>query len=559
MRKHGGQLVVDSLLAEGVSKLFTVPGESFLPVLDALYDVPERIELISTRHEEGAGFAAEGYAKASGEPGVCIVTRGPGATNLSIALHTAQQDSTPLVALVGQVPTGFRHRRAFQEVDFVSFFSPLVKWAIEIPQTARIPELLQQAFRVATSERPGPVVVSLPEDILTETTPANALASVRLRSPRPDARSVGDALRLLLTAKAPVLIAGREVLTSGATPLLTEFAEALAIPVMTAFRRFDAFPNDHGNYVGNLGLAAPEEALAPLADADLVLGLGAQFTQMTTSQYRYPKPNTQLIHVTASQESSGSWGSPSLAIVADTRSFLQDCLAELKNSQTVPRSQSRRQARVKEYRAFYRKLTTFESRPASGPGRMSISALLASVKEIAPEDSAIVSDAGNFSGWISRYYPFTSPLTHFGPISGAMGYALPAAIGVSCAEPLRAVFAFAGDGGFAMTMNELSTVRKHDMKIVTIVFVNDLHGTIRVHQEKRYPGRRIGTDLCNPSFTGIANAYGIPSTRVAENADFHSAFGEALSRNGPSLIEVHLGDERLSAWPTRPVPVESLE
>lgn len=548
MGRNGGQLVVDSLLAEGVSKLFTVPGESFLPVLDALYDASEHIELISTRHEEGAGFGAEGYAKASGEVGVCIVTRGPGASNLSIALHTARQDSTPLVALVGQVPTTFRHREAFQEVNFESFFAPLVKWAIEIPQADRIPELLQQAFRVARSERPGPVVVSLPENVLYQISSAVTPPSVRLLNPRPDSGGLEDALDLLMTAKAPLLIAGREVLTSRSTESLVELAEHLALPVMTAFRRYDAFPNQHDHYVGNLGLGAPDQALAPLANADVVLALGVQFTQMTTSQYRYPGSTARLIHVTASQETAGSWRSPEIALVADTGLFLRDCLASLNESKRKPGNVSERTENIGGYRALYEKASAFEGPPASDSGSVSISALLRSVKQLAPDDAALVTDAGNFSGWVSRYYPFTSPSTHFGPGSGAMGYGLPAAIGVSCAAPLRRVVAFAGDGGFTMTMNELSTVRKHDLNIVSVVFVNDLHGTIRVHQEKQYPGRQIGTDLRNASFRGIAAAHDIPAYLVAGNDEFDAAFREAMETSGPSLIEVQLGSERLSAW-----------
>lgn len=558
MTRNGGRLVVDSLLAEGVEKAFTVPGESFLPVLDALYDEADAIDVVSTRHEEGSGFAAEGYAKASGGVGVCMVTRGPGATNLSIALHTARQDSTPMVALVGQVPVSARYREAFQEVDLVRFFSPLVKWAIEIPQTDRIPELLQQAFRVARSERPGPVVVGLPEDVLFGEAEAGApRPSIRLRAPRPAEEAVEEAYEALANATSPVVIAGREVLATGASAPTARLAEAFELPAMTAFRRFDAFPNRHPNYVGPISLGTPQEALEPLENADLVLALGTRFDETTTSDYRYPKPDSRILHVAASPEVAGVWGADTTPIVADVRSFVELLLARRERDPGARRDGARA-AQVRRYRSTYERLSAFDE-PAPGLAGTSISGVMRTLHECTPKDTALVTDAGNFAAWVPRYYPFEEAGTHFGPVSGAMGYGLPGAIGVALANPERTVVALAGDGGFAMTMSELALLKERRLPVVAIVFVNGLYGTIRMHQEKHYPNRRIATTLHNPSFAAIGEAYGLDAYRVEDNGQFERALRAAVAKRAPAVIEVMLGEERLTAWGNYRAPAGGAE
>lgn len=549
--RNGGHLVVDGLRAEGVKKVFTVPGESFLPVLDGLYDVSDAIETVATRHEGGAGFIADGYAKASGEVGVCMVTRGVGVTNLSIALHTARQDSTPMVALVGQIPTSARYREAFQEVDLARFLSPLVKWAIEIPRTDRIPELIQQAFRVARSERPGPVVVGLPEDVLYGAAePGPARPSIRPHAPRPAAAGLEAAYEAMTTARLPVVIAGREVLTTGASDLLVEASERLGLPVMTAFRRFDAFPNDHANYVGNIALGTPPAALRALDEADVVLGLGTRFSEITTKAYAYPTQGTRIVHVSASSEVAGVWGADTTPIVADVRAFLEDLLAlDARRGRTT--ASTERSDAIRRHRASFETLSRFDE-PEPRLRGTSLSGVVQAIAERAPGDTAITTDAGNFSVWVSRYYPFRRANTHFGPISGAMGYGLPSAIGVAIADPNRLVFSFSGDGGFAMTMGELAVAAERRLPVVALVFVNGQYGTIRMHQQKHFPDRRVGTLLHNPSFEKIGAAFGIDAFRVTNNAGFDRVLDDLLADPRPAVVEIIEGDERLTAWGNLP-------
>ena len=537
MIRNGGRLVVDSLLAEGVDTVFTVPGESFLPVLDALYDPAEPIRLVSSRHEEGAGFAAEAWAMATGRAGVLMVTRGPGVTNASIALHTAMQNSTPLVVFVGQIPTEQRYREAFQEVDLVSYLSPIVKWAIEIPQTGRIPELVRQAFRVAQSGRPGPVVVGLPEDVLFGEADVATLPPVRRLDPGVSEDALLQAAMLLAGAERPLVVAGREVAGVAGQAAVQELARAWELPVMTAFRRFDAYPNQDDHYVGPIALGAPPQALAAVREADVVLVLGERLDEITTGGYEFMRDAT-VIHVLKDATSSGTWGSTVLAITADPTAF-----AKLLAGRDV---KPRHDGSVAALREAWLQLG--EPEEPFTEGGVNISAALSSIKRQAPPDTALITDAGNFAGWVPRFYRFTRPHTHFAPLSGAMGYAAPAAVGVALARKGKRVVALAGDGGFAMTMNELATFKAHNLPITMVVFVNGVHGTIRMHQQKHYPGRPIATDLTNPSFAELARTFGLQAWTVTSNPEFDEALQQSLSSDQPTLIEVIEGKERLSAW-----------
>ena len=537
MKRNGGRMVVDSLIEEGVDTVFTVPGESFLPVLDAMYDPARPIKVVSTRHEEGAGFAAEAWATATGRAGVVMVTRGPGVTNASIALHTAMQDSTPLVVFVGQVPTDQRYREAFQEVDLVSYLSPIVKWAIEIPQTDRIPELVREAFRVAQSGRPGPVVVGLPEDVLFGFGEAGTLPSVRMLDAGVSEDAVLQAAMLLAGAEKSVIIAGREVAGAGGQAAVRNLAHKWKLPVMTSFRRFDAYPNDDDNYVGPIALGAPAEVLAAVREADVVLMLGERFDEISTGGYEFMKDAT-VIHVLKDATSIGTWGSKILAIIANPSAFAKQLAAREVNPRHDDRTASLRR-------------TWLELGEPEEPfleGGVNISAALASIRKLSPADTALITDAGNFAGWVPRFYRFTQPHTHFAPLSGAMGYAAPAAVGVALARSGRRVVALAGDGGFTMTMNELATMKAHGLPITMIVFVNNVHGTIRMHQEKHYPGRPVATDLTNPSFSELARSFGLNAWTVTSNPEFDEALRQSLAENGPTLIEVIEGKERLSVW-----------
>ncbi len=536
-KRNGGRLVVDSLIEEGVDTVFTVPGESFLPVLDAMYDPAQPIRVISTRHEEGAGFAAAAWATATGRAGVVMVTRGPGVTNASIALHTAMQDSTPLVVFVGQVPTDQRYREAFQEVDLVSYLSPVVKWAIEIPQTERIPELVRQAFRVAVSGRPGPVVVGLPEDVLFGEAEAQILPSIRHLDPGVSEDALLQAAMLLAGAERPLIVAGREVAGVAGQAAVRKLAHKWQLPVMTSFRRFDAYPNDDPNYVGPIALGAPAEALKPIREADVVLVLGERLDEISTGGYEFMRDAT-VIHVMKDATSLGTWGSTILAITANPSAFANSLAAR----DVTPRNDERVAGL---HRAW---LQLGEPEEPFKEGGVNISAALNSIRQLAPADTALITDAGNFAGWVPRFYRFTQPHTHFAPLAGAMGYAAPAAVGVALARGDRRVVALAGDGGFAMTMNELATMKAHGLPITMVVFVNHVHGTIRMHQQKHYPGRPVATDLTNPSFSRLAESFGIKAWTVTNNTAFDQALTESLASSGPTLIEVMEGKERLSVW-----------
>lgn len=550
--RHGGQLVVDTLRAHGVDTVFTVPGESFLPVLDALYDVRGEIRLVSMRHEEGAAFAAEAQAKATGRPGVCMVTRGVGVTHAAIAIHTAMQDASPLVVLVGQVSTQHKWRDAFQELDLPHAFGGIAKWTLEVPHTDRLPELSRQAFKVAATGRPGPVLVGLPDDVLFGRSAAEVPPPVAVRPPSAHRDDVTRTLEALRGAKRPALLVGREVLDHGCVPGVVRLAERVGVPAFTAFRRFDAFPNDHDHYAGNVALGTPEATLFGLYDADVVLFLGDRFDAFTAHSYRLDLSDAALIHVASDASLVGTWGAAPLGIVASPARFVQGCLDVLDEedaSHADPAVQDPTRADwVARCRAAYLEAARYEAPFGPEGGGVNLSAVMKSIRTLAPRSMALVTDAGNFSAWVSRYFRFTEPRTHFGPISGAMGYGVPAAVGLALADPDRPVVALAGDGGFPMTMSELAVARTWNLDIVFVVFVNHTYATIRMHQERHYPGRPIASDLANPSFAGIAQAYGIEAHRVWDEPGFDEAFRAALATPGPVLLEVFEGGEKLSAW-----------
>jgi len=545
MSRSGGQVVVDTLLAHGVRTVFTVPGESFLPVLDALYDVPD-IDVVATRHEEGAGFAAEAFAKATGRPGVCMVTRGVGSTNAGIAIHTAMQDATPLVVFVGQVGTDHKWREAFQELDLPHAFSGIAKAALEIPKPERVGELVSQAFRIATTGRPGPVIVGLPEDVLYGAADGFAPFVTDVRPPGMRAADRDEIAGKLLAAERPVMIVGRELLKEGCTDAAVRLSEAMALPVYTAFRRFDAFPNDHANYAGNVSLGTPKRAVAGLYEADLVLVVGDRLDEITSHGYELDLSGADVVHVASDAALLGNWRFPSVGVVASAREFL----AGLVTVSSIANADlgAERVAWARRCRETYEAVSAYERPFPEDAGAVNLSAAMASLRRLAPPDTALVTDAGNFSAWVPRYFPFVQPGTHFGPISGAMGYAVPAAVGISLADPNRSVVALAGDGGFAMTMNELAVASARNLPIVFLVFVNELYATIRMHQERHFPGRPVATDLHNPSFVTIAEAHGIVAWRATSNASFDEALGAALAARSPVLIEVREGGEKLAAW-----------
>lgn len=535
------EAIVEVLRREGVEKAFCVPGESYLSVIDALYD--SGIELISGRQEGGVAFMAEGYAKASGNVGVCLATRGPGATNLSIGLHTAYQDSTPLVAFIGQVPSSFRQREGFQEIDLDRFFSHICKWAVELREPERVPELVHRAFHVARTGRPGPVVISLPVDILDQSAEMVFQEATIFAKPRPTEEAVMEAKRLLERAKRPVIVAGGGVTQTRCVRKLVALAEKLHSPVVTAFRRFDAFPNDHKNYVGSLGLATPAYLLEAVKGADVVLALGTRFSQVTTQDYTLFDETTTLIHVDISEAELNKVYRPTIGIVSDVERFIDDLLRELHSYQpSVDASY------VETLRAAYETFATPKRK--NGESYVDLEGIMYDINELAPRDAIFTSDAGNFYGWMYRFLSFHGERRYIGPTSGAMGYGLPSAIGAKLAYPDRPVIAFSGDGGAMMTIQELETAARYDIPIVFIIANNNMYGTIRMHQERIFPNRVIATDLSNPNFVEFMKSLGGDGETITDNEAFASVFACALRSERPFVIELLTDRERITVTST---------
>ncbi|WP_077622873.1 thiamine pyrophosphate-dependent enzyme [Sediminibacillus massiliensis] len=524
--------IVECMKLEGVSHVFCVPGESYLPVMDAIYDEPA-ISLIAARHEGGAAFMAEGYAKASGKPGVVMATRGVGGSNLSIGVHTACQDSTPLVVFLGQVHSGFRGREGFQEVDLDNFFGPISKWAVEIKDAARVPELVQRAFRIAKTGRPGPVVISLPEDLLEKKARMEYGKPIVRPSPSPGPAELAAIDQLLRTANRPLLIAGGGVKSADGEQALIHFAEKFDIPVMAAFRRHDVFPNHHPLYVGHLGLGMDKSLLESVRKADTILAVGTRLSEVTTQDYSIISNNQKLIHIDIDADTLGKVYPPDVGVVADAKEALEK-LAGLERSKSwYGWFIERRQAYVDSLQADKHTVNH---------------AIVSILQEQLPPETVITNDAGNFAGWLHVFYQFKQKKTYIGPTSGAMGYGLPSALGAKLAEPGRPVVSLSGDGGFMMTMQELETAVRYKIPVVSIVFNNRMYGTIRMHQELHYPNRKIGTDLGDVPFADIAEKIGAVGFSVKTPEAFKQVLIKALKSNGPVVIEVETDPDQISVF-----------
>ena len=534
-----------------IDYVFCVPGESFLATMDSFYGSLKPL-LVSARHEEGAGIMAEAYAKASAKTGVCMVTRGPGLTHLSIALHTAKQDSTPLVVFVGQVSTKIRQREAFQELDIVEFTRPVAKWAVELNRADRVAEIVDKAFHIANSGRPGPVVISLPEDIDRSSTAQHSVwRSSTVGIPSPSTKGVAKAVSMIEDAERPCIVAGEGVLRVDATDKLIRFAECLGAPVFTAWRRFDAFPNNHPLYMGGLNLSSVSNDLSePLKTADLIIAIGARLDEFTTLSYSSPSTVQKLIHIDQSpEETGGSWIGADLALVADVGEAMDKFEEALKNSKRVKPSKER-QNQIADWSEYFTKRTTPRgNRIGLKDGTIDLEGIYHDILNILTDDASITCDAGDFGSWLIRYYKWNKPRTFFGPTTGAMGYALPAAIAARLARPQAPALAFAGDGGFAMTMSELETaVRLKLAGLVVLVFNNNNFGTIRRHQNREFPGRVVGTGLGKIDFSAIAKAMGAEGFRVSKNGEFAKTFKAALNAGRPAVIDITLGENNLDPW-----------
>jgi acetolactate synthase-1/2/3 large subunit len=540
----GGQLVVGCLRAHGVEMAFSVAGESYLEVLDALYDAPE-IHLVTCRQEGGAAFMAEAYGKLTGKPGVLLVTRGPGACNAAIGIHTAFQDSTPMVVLVGQVARHQIDREAFQEVDFRKMYAPLAKWVTQIDMTERVPELLNQAFQVATSGRPGPVVVALPEDMLREEAAVAPIGPYRAVRAHPGAQDLAELRRLLAAAERPMVLVGGSGWTDAACADIAKFVEVNDLPVCCSFRRQDIVDNRLGTYLGDLGTGAAPTLVTRVKAADLVLAVGARIGEITSQSYSLmgiPDPGKTLIHIHAAAEELGRVFRPTLAI----QSGMPEIAAALATLDPIPNP--RWAAWYKEARAEYEaglqpsKLT---ENPALDLGKVMIW-----LRDRLPGDAIITSDAGNFSGWPNRFLQYRRPGRQLGPTSGAMGYGVPAAVAAKLVHPNRIVVGFVGDGGFLMTGQEIATSLAEGPGPIILLFNNAMYGTIRMHQERRFPGRISGTNLKNPDFVALARAYGAFSASVARTEEFAPAFEEAIATKCAAIIELQMDPEMITTRTT---------
>ena len=534
-----------------IDYVFCVPGESFLATMDSFYGSLKPL-LVSARHEEGAGIMAEAYAKASAKTGVCMVTRGPGLTHLSIALHTAKQDSTPLLVFVGQVSTKIRQREAFQELDIVEFTRPVAKWAVELNRADRVAEIVDKAFHIANSGRPGPVVISLPEDIDRSSTAQHSVwRSSTVGIPSPSTKGVAKAVSMIENAERSCIVAGEGVLRVDATDKLIRFAECLGAPVFTAWRRFDAFPNNHPLYMGGLNLSSVSNDLSePLKTADLIIAIGARLDEFTTLSYSSPSTVQKLIHIDQSpEETGGSWIGADLALVVDVGEAMDKLEEALKNSKRVKPSKER-QNQIADWSEYFTKRTTPRgNRIGLKDGTIDLEGIYHDILNILTDDASITCDAGDFGSWLIRYYKWNKPRTFFGPTTGAMGYALPAAIAARLARPQAPALAFAGDGGFAMTMSELETaVRLKLTGLVVLVFNNNNFGTIRRHQNREFPGRVVGTGLGKIDFSAIAKAMGAEGFRVSKNGEFAKTFKAALNAGRPAVIDITLGENNLDPW-----------
>ncbi|MBO6506570.1 MAG: thiamine pyrophosphate-binding protein [Kordiimonadaceae bacterium] len=539
----GGEALIQALIDNGASLAFGVPGESYLAALDAMHGVEDKLRFITCRHEAGAANMAEAHGKLTGEPGICFVTRGPGATHATIGLHTAFQDSTPMIMLIGQVASDQVEREAFQEVDYRRFLSEVTKWTAEINDASRIAEYVGRAFRVATSGRPGPVALALPEDMLTDLCPKQVSVPYVPAKAHPGAEDLAELKHLLENAERPLVILGGSGWDNSAVELAQTFIENNDLPICVSFRCQDRFDNRHPNYVGDMGIGANPALIKRMQAADVLLVLGPRLGEMTTGGYarlNVPVPEQTLIHMHQGAEELGRVYQPTLAINA-TPTTIAPLLADM-HIEGKPAWKTQVAAARAEYEAWIT--------PVSNPGPVQLSELYAHMRERLPENTVVCNGAGNYAAWLHRFYQYRAPKTQLAPTSGAMGYGVPAAIAAKIANPDAPVIACAGDGCFMMSVMELATAARYGANVIFLVFNNSMLGTIRMHQEREYPERVSGTDLTNPDFVTLAQSFGALGMRVENTGEFAPALEKALSANKPSLIEIIVDPEAIAPTAT---------
>ena len=533
--RTGAHVLVDQLIAQGVERVTCVPGESYLAVLDALRD--SAVDVLVCRQEGGAAIMAEAAGKLTGRPGICFVTRGPGATNASAGIHIARQDSTPMLLFVGQIGRAMRGREAFQEVDYRQMFGGLAKWAVEIDDAARIPEIVARAFRVALQGRPGPVVIALPEDMLDDVAAVPDAPRVVAAEPAPAPGDIDRLGAMLSRAQRPVLLLGGARWSPKACAAVADWAAAHDVPVAVSFRRAHLFSSDHPNFAGELGIGPNPALLARIKQSDLLVMVGGRLSEMPAQSYTLlgiPDPGLPLVHVHPDEAELGRVYQPALAIQASPEAFCAALPAFAKAGGG---------GRAAEAHASYR---AWSQTPEPKPGAFQYGAAITWLRERLPSDAVICNGAGNFATWIHRYYRFRDFGTQLAPTSGSMGYGLPASVMAKRMAPERIVVALAGDGDVMMTVQEFSTAVQYGIAIMVVVLDNGMYGTIRMHQEREYPGRVSATDLRNPDFAMLARACGGHGERVERTEDFAAAFERGLDSGLPTLIHCLVDPQALT-------------
>jgi acetolactate synthase-1/2/3 large subunit len=535
--RTAAEILVDQLRIHGVRHVFCVPGESYLAVLDAFHD--SDLAVTVCRQEGGAAMMAEAVGKVTGRPGVCFVTRGPGATNASPGIHIARQDSTPLVVFVGQVARDMREREAFQELDYRAVFGSMTKWATEIDDPARIPEIVSRAFYTAANGRPGPVVVSLPEDMLSERVAVDDAPTFSPVETSPGPVEMAKFAQLVGAARAPILILGGSRWSQEASDRIAGFAEKFALPVATTFRRLHLFDALHPCYAGDLGIGPNPKLVERIKSADLVALIGGRMGELPSQSYtlfNIPQPQMTFVHVHPGAEELGRVYSPKLAIHATPTAFAADL-----DLPGAPRGQA--EAAHAEYLAW-------TETPTEQPGGVNLGAIMVWLREYLPDDAILCNGAGNYAAWIHRFFRFRRFGQHVAPTSGSMGYGVPAAVAMKRLYPERPVVCIAGDGDFLMNGQEFATAVQYGLPFVVVIADNGIYGTIRMHQEREYPGRTIATELCNPDFAAYARAFGGFGVSVENTADFPAAFKEAQASGKPAIIRLAIDPEAITPMTT---------
>jgi len=536
--RHGGRILVDQLALHGAERVFLVPGESYLAVLDGLVD-HRGIDPIICRQEGGAAIMAEAYGKLTNKPGICMVTRGPGATNASAGVHVAHQDSTPMILLVGQIGRDMVDREAFQEVDYRKMFDPLAKWVGQIDDINRIPEYISHAYHIATSGRPGPVVLALPEDMLSSSADvpdAKPYVPVEAKTAPEDVARFREALS---KSEKPVMIVGGGGWTREATENLKSFAVRNNVPVATSFRCQDYIPNTHSHFIGDVGIGINPKLAELIKDSDLVILVGSRMGEMTSSGYSLldiPCPKQKLVHVYSGPDELGRVYRPDVAINASQRSFLR-AIAMME-----PVDGSARDDMIETAHANYIAFST----PVETPGDVKMAHVVAELREKLPDNAIVTNGAGNYAAFLHRFFRYREYRTELAPTSGSMGYGLPASVSAKLAHPDRPVVCLAGDGCFLMHGQEFATAVQYGANIITLVVNNGMFGTIRMHQERNYPGRVSGTELHNPDFAAYAKAFGGYGETVTRTEDFGPAFDRAVASGKPAILEIQVDPQALT-------------